>query len=315
MRLEWFSDLLAIMDNDSLNRAAEKRFLSQPAFSRRIRVIEEYIGVELLDRSRKPARLKPQVLEQKRKIQQLVNGIHELMQEFQRSDNEPMNNMVIACQHAITTSIAPGLIKRVSDDIDLNIRLRSANRDECYAMLMTKQADIMLVFSSKNEPLSSQERYLDRCDLGDDNLIPVCASSELAGVEKQLEAGEINIVAYPSDVFFGTLIDREVFPILRENILIRKNTETALSQAVLQCALAGIGTAWVPSSLAKLELANGHLSNLSDRLPMVKLSTTAVRLNESKSAVENQFWEIISTTVGTPEQRANAFDDRVKPHD
>ena len=157
MRLEWFSDLLAIMDSDSLNRAAEKRFLSQPAFSRRIRVIEEYIGVELLDRSRKPARLKPRVLEQKHKIQQLVNGIHELMQEFQRSDNETMNSMVIACQHAITTSIAPGLIKRASDDIDLNIRLRSANRDECYAMLMTKQADIMLVFASQSEQLSSQE--------------------------------------------------------------------------------------------------------------------------------------------------------------
>jgi DNA-binding transcriptional LysR family regulator len=298
MRLEWFSDLLAIMDNDSLNRAAEQRFLSQPAFSRRIRVIEEYIGVELLDRSRKPARLKPRVLEQKHKIQQLVNGIHELMQEFQRGDNESMNNMVIACQHAITTSIAPGLIKRASDDIDFNIRLRSANRDECYAMLMTKQADIMLIFSSTNEPLSSQEQYLDRCDLGNDYLIPVCASSELARVEKQLEAGEINIVAYPSDVFFGTLIDREVFPILRENILIRKNTETALSLAVLQCALAGIGTAWVPSSLAKIELANGNLCNLSDRLPMAKLSLMAVRLNETKPVVENQFWEIISTSVG-----------------
>jgi len=40
MRPEWFSDLIAIMENDSLNSAAEKRFLSQPAFSRRIRVIE-----------------------------------------------------------------------------------------------------------------------------------------------------------------------------------------------------------------------------------------------------------------------------------
>jgi len=304
MRLEWFSDLLAIMDSDSLNRAAEKRFLSQPAFSRRIRVIEEYIGVELLDRSRKPARLKPQVLEQKPRIQQLVNGIHELIQEFQRSDNDTMNSMVVACQHAITTSIAPGLIKRVSDDIDLNIRLRSANRDECYARLMTRQADIMLVFSAQNEQLSSQEEYLERCDLGNDYLIPVCASSELAGVEKQLEAGEINIVAYPSDVFLGTLMDREVFPILRESILIRKNTETALSLAVLQCALAGIGTAWVPRSLAKIELANGHLSNLSDRLPMVKLNIMAVRLNDSKSPVENQFWEIIRTAGDTRAQDA-----------
>ncbi len=91
-------------------------------------------------------------------------------------------------------------------------------------------------------------------------------------------------------------MNREVFPALRQQALIRKNIETALSTAALQFALTGVGVAWVPYSLAKIELTDGRLRDLSDRLPAVKLSIMAVRLNGSKSPAENRFWEVITET-------------------
>jgi DNA-binding transcriptional LysR family regulator len=95
-------------------------------------------------------------------------------------------------------------------------------------------------------------------------------------------------------VFFGSIMEAEVFPTMREGLSIRKITETALSMAAMQCALAGIGVAWIPSSLFKSELSNNRLINLSNHLPVVQLSVMAVRLNESKSDVESQFWKLIS---------------------
>jgi len=61
MRLEWIDDILAVLDRGSLARAAEKRLLTQSAFTRRVRTIEESIGVALFDRRRKPAALMPGV--------------------------------------------------------------------------------------------------------------------------------------------------------------------------------------------------------------------------------------------------------------
>ena len=294
MRLEWLIDLLAIIENESLNRAAEKRFISQPAFSRRIRVIEEYVGVELLDRSRKPARVKPRVADQKQKILELVNELQELLQSFQRKDDESLNSLVIASQHAITSAVAPALIKKVSDSSDFNIRLRSANRDDCYALLMTNKADLLLIYCTPDEQLSKQEQFLEHCMLGSDSFIPVCASTDVSRVESDLNAGEISIVAYPSEVFFGGIMNRQIYPIILQHSLIRKNTETALSLAALQCALVGVGVAWVPHKLAKTDLVNGRLADLSGRLPAVKLSVVAVRLNGSKTAAENNFWNILT---------------------
>ena len=114
MRLEWLEDILAVMETGSQSQAAKQRLLTQPAFSRRIRVIEEYIGVDLFDRTHKPARLSNTFLEQRDNIQELVTSLRELLYELKRKDRETQNRIVIASQHAITTSVAPGLIKRLS---------------------------------------------------------------------------------------------------------------------------------------------------------------------------------------------------------
>ncbi|MFU8778000.1 MAG: helix-turn-helix domain-containing protein, partial [Roseovarius sp.] len=50
MRLEWLDDILAVADAGSLARAAEIRHVSQSAFTRRLRAIEDTLGVPLFDR-------------------------------------------------------------------------------------------------------------------------------------------------------------------------------------------------------------------------------------------------------------------------
>ena len=57
MNLIWLEDFLALAATGNFSRAAEDRHSSQPAFSRRIRALEEWLGAELFDRSTQPAQL------------------------------------------------------------------------------------------------------------------------------------------------------------------------------------------------------------------------------------------------------------------
>ena len=57
MNLSWLEDFLALAATGNFSRAAEDRHMTQPAFSRRVRALEEWLGVELFDRSTQPARL------------------------------------------------------------------------------------------------------------------------------------------------------------------------------------------------------------------------------------------------------------------
>ena len=59
MELSWLEDFLTLSVTGNFSRAAETRHVSQPAFSRRIRNLEYWVGTPLVDRSVFPIALTP----------------------------------------------------------------------------------------------------------------------------------------------------------------------------------------------------------------------------------------------------------------
>ena len=57
MELKWLEDFLSLAETRSFSRSAEERRVTQPAFSRRIRSLEVWLGTVLLDRSTYPITL------------------------------------------------------------------------------------------------------------------------------------------------------------------------------------------------------------------------------------------------------------------
>lgn len=59
MEIKWLEDFVAVASTGNFSRAAETRNVTQPAFSRRLKALEMWIGVPLLDRSSYPITLTP----------------------------------------------------------------------------------------------------------------------------------------------------------------------------------------------------------------------------------------------------------------
>jgi LysR family transcriptional regulator, hypochlorite-specific transcription factor HypT len=57
MQLKWLEDFIALSETRNFTRAAELRHVTHPAFGRRIRSLEQWVGVALVDRARFPATL------------------------------------------------------------------------------------------------------------------------------------------------------------------------------------------------------------------------------------------------------------------
>src|SRR6201987_3045750 len=51
MDLNWLEDFLAIAEDGGFSRAAERPHVTQPALSRRIKALEEWLGTPLFERS------------------------------------------------------------------------------------------------------------------------------------------------------------------------------------------------------------------------------------------------------------------------
>jgi DNA-binding transcriptional LysR family regulator len=300
MRLDWLEDILAVLEAGSLAAAAERRFVTQPAFSRRIMAIESHLGVELLDRTRKPAQMKAAVRDERERIQDLATRLRELENHLRRQDREVQNRIVISCQHAITTSIAPTLVQQLSTDRNLSTRLRSANREECYAQLMTKRADIALLYQSETEPLPPGDAYLERIEMGPEPLIPVYPTALLDRLNEDYARGVIPIVAYPPEVFLGKVMNQEILPGFASAAFLSKRAETALTLAMKQLVSAGVGVAWLPASLVAAELASGALSDLSAEFGAGRLQIVAMRLRLDRAPVVDRVWGEIERMYQPP---------------
>ena len=57
MELKWLEDFISLSTTGNFRISSEQRFVSQPAFSRRIKSLETWVGAELIDRSIQPVTL------------------------------------------------------------------------------------------------------------------------------------------------------------------------------------------------------------------------------------------------------------------
>ncbi len=57
MEAKWLEDFLSVARTGSFSQSAIERHVTQSAFSRRIKALEQWVGVALIDRSSYPTRL------------------------------------------------------------------------------------------------------------------------------------------------------------------------------------------------------------------------------------------------------------------
>ncbi len=293
MRQEWLRDLLAVAETGSFQAAAKVRGITQPAFSRRLRHIEEHLGAPLFDRSQRPARLLPHVTTHLDQIREVSDGLQSLTSALRRGDHGRRDKLEIACQHAISIARAPALMDRLRP-LDLKIRMRSANREECLAMLLIGQAELALIYDSAAEPLGLSHGAVDRVTLAGDRLIPVFSTRTMARLDAEWRRGDLPIVAYPREVFLGHVFWRQIAPDLSRRVRLVSRVETALTPAAMQFALAGLGVAWLPRSLVAGDIAGGNLTDLSTGLPAIDMDLVAVRRADARSDILERIWNSLS---------------------
>ncbi|MFP7675495.1 LysR family transcriptional regulator [Marivita sp. S0852] len=297
MRIDWIEDLIALLDSGGVADAARLRNVTQPAFSRRIKVLEDVLGIELIDRSVKPSGPSAILHDHESALRKLAREQRLLLSEMRQEQSTGVRQLIIASQHAITTSMGAKIITALAESSHTHIRLRSANRDECETLLIRRQVAISLTYRIRSEPVSDPPSFLIEAQIGSELLIPVCAASHRRDLMKQFHNGALRIIGYPAEVFLGAAIARHILPTLDPRCSISVVTETGLSTAALQLSQSGLGVAWVPEALARPALSRGDLCNLNTELGSLEMDLVAHRWAATSNAATLDAWENLTAAL------------------
>jgi LysR family transcriptional regulator, hypochlorite-specific transcription factor HypT len=265
MELKWLDDYIALIETGTFSAAAQRRRVSQPAFSRRIQMLEEWLGVTLIDRSRKPLHFTPVAADNQAEFRSLVARIYEFRAVLKSAAYDSAD-ITIAAQHTLAAAYVPRFLERLrSLSPDQNFRLRSENRADSVTLLMRGQAQILITYDTAQSPCFVPPQLAVRHVLGQDQMMLVACPTLHTQLDGLGDGDPVPMLCYPPDSFFGQVVRAEVLPELmrRQQVIVRCVSEFAMS--LRELALIGQGAAWLPASLIDDDLRRGKLIPL-DRL-------------------------------------------------
>lgn len=264
MKLVWLQDFLAVAETGSLSRAATLRHSSQPALSRRIQALEQWLQVELFNRGTTPVSLTPVAQRFIPQFQAMVSDIEQMRIRMQ-AEHRGAVRLTLATQHSLTITRLPGFLDRLtqakSPRIDLNIV--SEDHGECLAAFIRGDADLLMCMEDDEAPLNLRMPGMLRADLGHEVFIPVCASGAQGKPLHSLEPGKVfQMLAYTPASFVGRALYSKGLDKVFRDYTVQVVSESTFLAGIKEMVIAGLGAAWLPQNMVHRELDSGQLVTL-----------------------------------------------------
>ncbi|NMM39252.1 MAG: LysR family transcriptional regulator [Glaciimonas sp.] len=262
MESKWLEDFISLAQTHSFSRSAEQRHVTQSAFSRRIKSLEAWIGIDLIDRTSFPTSLTREghlFYEQAIAMLGQINDVRALLRENRASTESSID---FAVHHTLALTYIPKWLIDLKSGIGpFGARLAAFNVHDAVLVLSEGGCDLLLTFYHPLQPLQLDASRYDMMIVGCEKL---CAFSrcDQAGRPEFALPGSVSAplpyLSYASAAYFGRIVD-----LIQADALVplhlEKCYETGTAEALKMMALEGHGLAFLPESAVAQELAQQRL--------------------------------------------------------
>ncbi|MES2820202.1 MAG: LysR substrate-binding domain-containing protein [Pseudomonadota bacterium] len=289
LEMKWLEDFSVLAATRSFSQAALRRHVTQPAFSRRIRSLEQVLGLTLVNRAHTPVELTEagqlflvtarSVLEQ---LGDVVRHLHQL-------EGQQVEVLQFAAAHSLALGFFPPWFAHLRrQGLPIASRLVATNVGEAVHALREGACDLILAYYDPDASLQMDPEIFPSLHLGRTEMLPVCAVDADGRPLFDLEgAHSVPLLAYSA----GASLGRSVNLLLRQRAL-RSTTvyETAMADSLKSMALQGMGVAWVPRLSVTAELARGELLVCGDEQWQVPLEIRLYRCALVRKPAVRRLW-------------------------
>jgi LysR family transcriptional regulator, hypochlorite-specific transcription factor HypT len=304
MNLAWFRDLEHLARTGNFSRAAKLSHLSQPALSRRIKAMEDWVGAALVDRTRHPVKLTGAGVQMLEAGQQALSRLESERGGIREAQALPDRYTVkFAAQHSIGWRFYPAWLQSFESSFGpVMSRLRADDLPDCLQDLEAGAVDFVIAYASRKASPVAGLREVEGVRIGRDMLIPVAKRGRDG--RPQFTLDRRNGVAIPYLRFGVTApISLHIEPLLRSNDLCTRLQvvyENSMAGALRIRVHDGTGLAWLPKSLVTPDLDAGVLAQAGASRWQIPLDIMLYKMRQHENALTNKIWCFLKEREDSP---------------
>lgn len=292
MDLNWLRDFECLARTLNFTRAADERNITQSAFSRRIKALESWVGLPLVNRATYPIQITDAGRQFLPVALSAITQLSESREAIRDAEGGDRRFVRFSVLHTISVNYLANRIESMQDLIpDLRTRVVSDSLSSCCELLVEGAVDIMLCYYHAAVSPRIDDTTFARKDLLTDRLIPVAATrpAQQHGWDLSRNSGApIPFLAYERSSFLGMVVDSTVG---QRAINVETIYVDGLVETIKRRLLNGSGFAWMPETAIASELAEGALVPIGDDGWSTRLTLAALAYPASFTPQARAFWE------------------------
>ncbi|RYF34741.1 MAG: LysR family transcriptional regulator [Comamonadaceae bacterium] len=290
MNLIWLDDFLALAATGNFSRAADDRHSSQPAFSRRIRALEEWLGADLFDRSSQPAQLTETGEWFKGVAEELIARVARVPGDAKKVAEAGSVTLRIASTHALSFTFLPRWLRGLESTAALGpVQLMSDVLQRCETLMLQSKVQFVLSHAHPKAQGALDVEPYRSARIGEDMLIAVSAPGAQGHALHRLADTVVPVLAYTQESGLGRIL-RAVIGKRLEPMPVQVVFTAHLASVLRTMALDGRGIAWLPRTLVEDDIASGRLLPAASDDWSVLLEIRLYRDGELLGKAGDAFW-------------------------
>ena len=305
MEIAWLEDFMALFETGHFSRAAERRNITQPAFSRRVRTLEDWVGTSLFNRDTHRVELTRAGEQFKPIAEEVLRLIYIGREQAKNAAQSSAETLHFASTHALSVTFFPDWLRQIEDQtaIEAIVSLVADNMAGCERKILQGESQFLLCHHHPSAMTALDPKQFRYLDIGEDTLIPVSvprsvgSSLPLHSLPGSIDA-PVNCLAYSATSGMGRIVaaTRSLdAPPAWLTAVFTSHVATVLTAM----ARNGRGLAWLPLSLIDRHMVDGELVRAGQEEWDIPITIRIFRPRLRQSPAAERFWNFLLGIYGS----------------
>lgn len=282
MELTWLEDFVALAETGNFSRAARARHVTQPAFSRRIRSLEDWVGTPLFDRATHRVGLTEAGRQFRPAATETLRRLHQAREAAREAGSSEATALRFAATHSLSFAFFPDWLGSLAPSAAIgSVRLISDSMQGCEQVLANGQAHFLICHHHHAVPNRLDASLFKALPIGHDAL-QLAVAPDLAAQDP----ATLPYLAYSAESGLGRIVSGVHGRRMSQPPVFTSHLAAVLHSMVRN----GRGAAWLPRSICGDDLAAGRLAAIGPTTPPIAIEIRLFRPRARQSAQAEAFW-------------------------